>query len=152
MQDFARVSETPNIDDIDEASFRGYLGVAAQRSTIRKQEAKDSSSVSSKASPRKLKDDRKWNKWITGFENMLSTILGVKGVSLSYVEREKPKPKPEGHDTFVQKCFDCAPLSGPHFEVDASIVHQLATSFTQGEISEQWIKMHARKQNGCIDL
>ena len=43
VQDFARVSETPNIDDLDEASFRAELGVAAQKSTIRKQEAKDAS-------------------------------------------------------------------------------------------------------------
>ena len=50
VQDFARVSKTPNIDDLDEASFRAALGVAAQRSTICKQEAKDASSVSSKAS------------------------------------------------------------------------------------------------------
>ena len=43
VQDFARVSQTPNIDDLDEASFRSALGVAAQSSTIRKQELKDSS-------------------------------------------------------------------------------------------------------------
>ena len=81
-----------NINEIDEASFRAALGVAAQRSTIQKQEAKNASSVSSKASPGKLKDDRKWNEWITGFENMLSKILGVNGVALSYVVRENPKP------------------------------------------------------------
>ena len=61
VQDFDRVSETPNINEIDESSFRAVLAVAAQRSTIRKQEAKDASSVSSKASPDKLKEDRKWN-------------------------------------------------------------------------------------------
>ena len=59
---------------------------------------------------------------------------------------------PEGYDTFVQKCIDCSPLNGPHFEAYARIVHQFETSFTQGEILEQWIKIHARKQNGRIDL
>ena len=59
VQDFARVSDRPNIDDLDEASFRAALGVAVQRSTTRKQEAKEASSVSSEASPGKLKDDRK---------------------------------------------------------------------------------------------
>ena len=83
---------------------------------------------------------------------MLSTILGFNRVPLSYVVRENPDPTPKVHDTFVQKCIACAPLSGPHFETDARRVHQLVTSFTQGEILEQWIKMHARKQNGCIDL
>ena len=68
---------------------------------------------------------------------MLSTILGVNGVPLSYVVRENPEPTPKGHDTFVQKFIACAPLTGPHFEAYARRVHQLATSFTQGEISEQ---------------
>ena len=77
---------------------------------------------------------------------MLSTILGVNGVPLSYIVRENPELTPEGHDTFVQKCIACDPLTGPHFEADARRVHQLATYFTQSNISEQWIKMHARKK------
>ena len=40
VQDFARVSKMTNIDDLDEASFRAALGVAAQRSTIRKNKRK----------------------------------------------------------------------------------------------------------------
>jgi len=83
---------------------------------------------------------------------MLLTFLGVNGVPLLYVIREKEEAEPQGHNTFVQKCIACAPLTGPHFEADARKVHQLATSFTQGETSEQWIKMHAKKQNGRVDL
>ena len=75
----------------------------------------------------------------------MPTILGVNGVPLSYVVRENPEPTPEGHDTLVQKCIACATLTGPHSEADASRVQQFATSFTQGKISEQYIKMHARK-------
>ena len=59
VQDFARVSETPNIDDLYEASFWAALGFAAQRSTILKQESKDASSIRRKAYPGKLKDNRK---------------------------------------------------------------------------------------------
>ena len=72
---------------------------------------------------------------------MLSKILGVNRVPLSYVVRENPEPTPEGHDTFVQKCIACALLTGPHFETDARSVHQLETTFTQGKISEQWKKL-----------
>jgi len=55
---------------------------------------------------------------------------------------------------FVQKCIVCAPLLiDLHFEApDARKVHQLATCFTQGETSEQWIKTHVKKQNGQINL
>ena len=128
------------------------VAVAAQRALIRDKESKDASAVSAEVSPGKLKDERKWTEWIAGFENMLSTILGVNIVPLSYVICEKEATNPEGHDTFVQKCIACAPLTGPHFEADARKVHQLATSFTCGETSEQWIKMHANNHNGCLDL
>ena len=77
---------------------------------------------------------------------MLSTILGVNRVPLSYAVRENPESTPEVHDTFVQKCIACAPLSGPHFEANARRVHKLVTAFTQGDILEQWIKMHAKKK------
>ena len=83
---------------------------------------------------------------------MLSTILVVNGIPLSYVICEKEATKPEGHDTFVQKCIACAPLIGPHFKEYARKVHQLATSFTRGETSEQWINMNAKKPNGHLDL
>jgi hypothetical protein len=73
-------------------------------------------------------------------------------VPLLYVIREKEEAKPDGHNTFVQKCIVNAPLTGPHFEADARKVHQLATSFTQGDTSEQWIKMHVKKQNGRVGL
>ena len=91
VQDFVRVSDTPNINDLDKAYFKVALGVAEQRSTIWKQEAKDASSVIREASPGKLKDYCKWNEWIAVFENMLSTILGVNGVTLSYLVRENPE-------------------------------------------------------------
>ena len=83
---------------------------------------------------------------------MLSTILGVNGVPLFYVIREKEATKLKGHDTFVQECITCALLTGPHFKADARKVHQLAMSFTRGETPEQWIKMHAKKQNSRLNL
>jgi len=124
VQDFARVSEVPTLEGLTQES------VAAQRVDIRKKEAKDASSVSSEALPGKLKDVIKRQEWITGFENMLSTLLGVNGVPLLYVIQEKEEAEPEGHITFVQKCIACAPLTGPHFGADARKVYQLATSST----------------------
>ena len=65
------------------------IAVSAQRDLFRDKESKDYGAVSAEAFPGKLKDECKWTEWITGFENMLSTILGVNGVPLSYVIREK---------------------------------------------------------------
>ena len=97
VQDFARVSEVPTLEGLTQESFKAAISIAAQRADIRKKEAKDASSVSSEALPGKLKDDKKWQEWITGFENMLSTLLGVNDVPLLYVIREKEETEPVQH-------------------------------------------------------
>ena len=56
VQDFARVSEVPTLEGLTQESFKAAISIAAQRADIRKKEAKDASSVSSEASPGKLKD------------------------------------------------------------------------------------------------
>ena len=101
MQDFTCVDDVPTFKDLDKEPFTRSIAVAAQRVLIREKKSKDASAVSAEASPGKLKDERKWTEWIAGFENILSTILGVNGVTVSYVIREKEATKPEGHDTFV---------------------------------------------------
>ena len=67
------------------------------------------------------------------------------GVPLSYVIREKDAPD---HVTvftdFTDKCVACAPLSGAAFDADKRKVHQMLVSFTQGELSEDWLmSMHS---------
>jgi hypothetical protein len=47
--------------------------------------------------PGKLKDNKKWQELISGFENMLLTLLGVNGVSLLYVIQEKEEAELGGH-------------------------------------------------------
>ena len=74
LQDFTRVDKVPTFNKLDKESFTRAIAVAAQRDLIWDKESKDASAVSAEASPRKLKDERKWTKWITGFEKILSTI------------------------------------------------------------------------------
>ena len=101
VQDFTRVDKVPTFKELDKESFTRAIAVLVHRELIWSKESKDASAVSAEASPGKLKDERKWAEWIAGFENMPSTILGVNGVTFSYVIREKEATEPEGHDTFV---------------------------------------------------
>ena len=104
------------------------------------------------STPGKLKDDRKCNKWITAFHDMLRAILGVSGVLLSYIIRENDDPEPGDHQTYKEKCISISPLSGPNFEADAKRVHNIIIQLVQGEHSEKWIKNLKSKQDGRADL
>ena len=87
MQYFTRVEKVPTFKDLDKDSFVRSISVASQRDLIRDKELKDASAVSAEASPGKLNNERKCTECIAGFENMLSAILGLNGVPLSYVIR-----------------------------------------------------------------
>lgn len=153
VQDFRRINKAPSLDGLDEDSFRAALIVAADRATVRKEEASTSETIAREASPGKLKDERKWDIWAPAFENMLSTMPGVMGVPLAYVIREDETPEEAAvFDNFVQQCVACSPLTGSAFEADARQVHQLILSLVQGEQAEQWIKPFLRAKNGRQDM
>jgi len=153
VQDFRRTSEAPTTDGLTQDTFRAALNTSAERATIRKQEGESSDQISRNASPGKLKDERKWDEWITQLENMLSTINGVNNVPLSYVIRTDETADPTTtYATFVERCIARAPLTGAAYEADARQVHQLVVSLVNGEQSEQWIKAHLRQQNGRTDI
>ena len=154
VQDFARVSEIPNLDVFaDNVAFRLALDEAFDRADVRRIEKDQSDTVSKAADPGKFKDERKWPEWEPAFVNYLSTIPGVMGVPLSYVVRDNDEPDTGGtFESFNERAIACSPLTGASFQADARKVHQLLKSFLQSESAEQWIKPIARKQSGRLDM
>ena len=112
-----------------------------------------SETVMKEASPGNLKSEAKWTEWEPAFDNYLSAAFGVDGVPLNYIIRINDAPD---HTTvfqdFTDKCVACAPLIGPAFDADKRKVHQIILSFTQGELSEDWLKPFKRLKNGRIDM
>ena len=84
VSDFKRVGEKITNAGFKKASFREAILFAAGRAAnCQAQKAADKSSDDS--TPGKLKDDCKWNMWITACYDMLRERLGVSGVPLSYI-------------------------------------------------------------------
>ena len=152
VRDFYRVSEEPNIVDMDEEEFRNALNTAAERAQIRQALRDKSDSLLKEASPGLLKDETKWVSWEPAFRNYLSLIVGSFGVPLVYVIRDNQDPEVDFEGDYVQKCIACAPLSGVYFEADKRQVHQIILSFIQGQAVEQWIKSLRKHANGRLDF
>ena len=75
----------------------------------------------------------------------MSTIIGVNGIPLSYVLREKDNPDANGNlRNFTDKMIECAPLNGNYYNGDSNTVHQELMSFTAGHPSEDWLKATLR--------
>ena len=91
VSDFNRVGEKITIAGLNKASFREAIIFATGRAANR-QAQKAAEKSSDDSTPGKLKYDRKWNTWITTFNDMLWSRLGVSGVPLSYIIRENDDP------------------------------------------------------------
>lgn len=152
VKDFRRISEPPSIDGLDRDSFNDALDIAARRHEIRKQQMDDDGTLK-EASPGPLSSELKWQEWEEAFQNYLSCIYGVDGVPLVYVIRENDSPdRNTVFSDFTDKTIACAELSGPAFDADKRKVHQIIVSFTQGQLSEDWIKPVAKEKNGRSDM
>ena len=112
-----------------------------------------SEAVMKEASPGNLVSEAKWNEWSISFKNYLLSGFGVDGVPLNYIICINDNPD---HNTvfqdFTDKCVACAPLTGPAFDANKRKVHQILVSFTQGELSKDWLKPFKRLKNGRIDF
>ena len=99
VSDFKRFGEKITIAGLNKASFREAILFAAGR-TANCQAQKAAEKSSDNSTPGKLKDDCKWNTWITAFHDMLRARLGVSGVPLSYIIRESDDPEPGDNQTY----------------------------------------------------
>lgn len=88
-----------------------------------------------------------WVEWEILFTNYLSNLRGVRGVSLNYIIR---KPLPPGHTPYSRDeklTFD-APLNGPDFSLDATIVYGKLKQQVIGTNAWEWIKTFDIDKNG----
>ena len=153
VKDFRRINLPPDILGLDADGLRAELKISSRRDEVRQSQIEKSDAVMKEASPGMLKTEAKWNEWEPAFENFLSCAFGVDGVPLSYVIRAEDAPDRTTvfHD-FADKCVACAPLTGPAFDADKRTVHQFMVSFTQGEMSEDWIKPVKSLKDGREDM
>ena len=152
VQDCDRINKAPSIEGYDQLSFNRALEVSLDRAAIRKDSVKDRQSRAEAAMPEKLKDEKNWDTWEAELLNMLNIVLGVNGVPLAYVVREKEHEEGTVYNSFDEECISKARRTGPSYEADAKKVHQFIMSRTIGENAEQWLKEDAKKADGRLDM
>ena len=92
-QDESRCSRTASLTGIaDSKEYKALLGTALEYATLRKVKSNQADTNSKAYDPGKLKYERTRTKWKVKIKNYLSTIPGVKGVSLSYAVQSQVAP------------------------------------------------------------
>ena len=139
--------------DEDGSDFLEELNRAAERQKVRISVEETVDTRAKQASPGNLTGEAVWTTWEAKLKNHLSVILGVNGVPLSYVIREKVKPDTDAEfESFTEQSIASCPLKGADFAADARTVHQIITSFTTGENAEQWIKPFSKYEDSRRDM
>jgi hypothetical protein len=133
--------------------FLEELRVSIEREAIRKMTTETQRETRSKAaSPGNLRDERQWDKWEKGLKLMLSILMGVNGVPLSYVIREEEHKRGVQYSSFQDESVAKVSLKGPKFEADARTVHEIIETLTSGENATHWLKDIKDKSDGRQDM
>ncbi len=149
IQDFYRISSTPDIEGLDAFTFRTALDVALRREDIRSNLKKQSKTAADAASPGPLESERKWKTWEEKFVNYCKAHIGAFGIPLSYVIREDDAPSTAAtFPDFVTQTIECAPLTGDFYNADRLSVFNMLITFTTGQPSGDWISNTLKYSNG----
>ena len=106
---------------------------AGERADVRSQIMEKSDVKAREASPGPLVSESKQTEWEPKFHDYLSALIGMNGISLSYVIRENDLPDHMAtYLDFSDECIVYTPLSGVSFQADDEAVHQSLVSFTTG--------------------
>ena len=149
IQDFNRISGTPDIEGLNMRTFREALGVALRREEVHVNLLKQVKTAADASTPGPLETERNWKSWEEKFTNYCRAHIGANGVPLSYVIRQNDAPDTTGtHTDFISRTIACAPLSGDYYESDRLAVFNLIVSFTTGQPSGDWIKTTLNYSDG----
>ena len=115
------------------------MGTSLDRSTLRKVEADQADTIRKAVDPGKFKDEHTWTECELKFENYISKIPGVNGMSPSYVVRNQAASDrtTDFQGDFIAETIACAPLRGAHLQIDTRKVHQLLKNYLVAETAEQ---------------
>ena len=141
-KDFFCILERPSVEGMTGNNFLMQLDWALERTKVQKQYRDDSDKKSKNILPGPLKSEREWIDWEAKFANYCLVLIGVNGVTLSYVICENDNPPTDGRQyaSFVDETVYCAPLSGSYYDADKQTVYQSLVSFATGQPTEDWIK------------
>ena len=132
-------------------SMAHNLTVPMLHNALNRAESRKRVSVSTDTAPPVFKESEDFYRWAEMMYNHLNTILGVKGVPLSYVIRTNDYPQYDFTDSVEMQHIKLAPLHGESFQTDAATVHNIILGKIS-QIASSWIRSNQMQNNGRSDM
>ena len=127
------------------------LQAALDRNEARKRAISRQSTISADTAPPLYKPNDDFYRWAEMLFNHLNTILGVRGIPLSYVIRANPWPQYDYTDPIDLQFIKLAPCNGESFRHDAATVHNIIVGKTSPEVAS-WLRTNTSLSDGRADM
>ena len=126
---------------------------ATTREQCRKTQRKTGESLVTNEFVVKLKNSAQWERWKVELKSTLSSIIGAKGVPLSYVIREDDDPQDDPDFTWDERFEYSVVLEGPEYSIDRRTVHQIILrNVAEDSDAYTYIKPRINREDGRIDI
>ena len=136
------------------ATVLRMIAEATVRERCRKTQRKAGESLVNQEFASKLKNSAQWERWKVELSSTLGSIIGAKGVPLTYVIREADAAAIDiDGATWDKKFIDAIELSGPEYNIDRQIVHAIILrNVAEDSDAYTYIKPNIRRENGRLDM
>ena len=101
----------------------------------------------------KLKNSAQWERWKVELNATLSSIIGAKGVPLSYVIRHDDDADDDPTLSWDEKFEYAVLLQGPEYTIDKRTVHQIIIrNVAEDSDAYTYIKPKVNREDGRADI
>ena len=153
VKDMFRAGLPRSFDDaVDAAALNRKLEGAVKRYIVRKEQKKIGEAYLDHSFNTKLKSQAQYTKWEEELDSVLSLIVGVQGVPLTYTQRVDEAPFYDENLTYKEAIIRAVELQGPKFDIDARTVHNLILkNIHEDSDAYVYLKPLLNQQNGRRD-
>ena len=136
------------------ANLLRMIAEATVRENCRKTQRKAGESLINQEFVSKLKNSAQWERWKIELSSTLGSIIGAKGVPLTYVIREADDVEVDVDGaTWEEKFIDAIELNGPEYNIDKQTVHAIILrNVAEDSDAYTYIKPNIRRVNGMVDM
>ena len=127
------------------------LHESLSRADARRRSSERQSAMSADTAPTTFAEGQDFYRWAEMMYNHLNTILGVKGIPLSYVIRANDSPQYDFYDSVDTQFIKLAPLWGDTFRNDAATVHNIIIGKIAPTVCS-WIRSNQMQNDGRADM
>lgn len=137
----------------DQQELLEEIQEAAARDKIRTSQRKLGDSLITATFDTKLKNRVQWERWCVELQALLNTIIGTRGVALSYVIRDPAVVIPNEFTSYEERAKWTAPHDGMEYDLDKKSVHNvIIRNIAEDCDAYIYIKPSLNQENGTEDM